>query len=107
MRAILSSLSILIETVLRLSALHGSCTPHRAQEELDCPRLYDTKTLLADKSQPSHKHNPHLIRPAGNPILRRILAFGGISQHACPMIVVAHGSTSTAIHIVGMYGTAG
>lgn len=41
MHAILDSLSSLIETVLRLSTLHGSYIPPRAQEELDGLRLSD------------------------------------------------------------------
>lgn len=41
MHAILDSLSSLIETVLRLSTLHGSFVPPRAQEELDGLRLSD------------------------------------------------------------------
>lgn len=41
MHAILDSLSSLIETVLRLSTLHGSYIPPRSQEELDGLRLSD------------------------------------------------------------------
>ena len=55
MRAILSSLSSLIETVLRLSTLHGSYISPRAQDELDGLRLSDilSKVLTFEHKEDS------------------------------------------------------